>query len=164
MCNEQLAPWVQRTPAQLEASTLAQQVIWQAGVVINDTAHEVGALPAAATWEIDSVETPTPQRIQVIAIQLCARTFNNPKVLQARSAGPTSERFADIVLTAMTLRPDEIETIQKLAPGTAAGQGGLFILPTTTGYQPPPNDLFTVYDGATVGVIAFANPEGTLDA
>lgn len=114
----QLAPWVKPTEAELDEHPLAQSILWQATVLINDAAQQ--------DWSIEDDDKRPPEIAQSIAIQLCARVFNNPKVLQMRSTGPMNERYANEVLTGMALRPHEIESLMALRP---SGKGGLWVQP-----------------------------------
>lgn len=119
--TEDLAPWTKFSQAELDDHPLAKSVMWQVSAMVNAAAKR--------EWDIDSEDPQKhpPDEARVIAIQLAARTFSNPRMVQARTAGPINERLAEEVITGMAFRPHEIEALQALRPSDKSG--GLWIQP-----------------------------------
>lgn len=124
-----LAPWVKPTKEQLDNDPLAQAVINRASLLVNETVW--GVTGQANYWTVDDPDRQPPETAQSIAEQLAARVFSNPRVVQQRATGPMSERLADVVLTSMALRPDEVERLLPFRTGGNAGPT-LWIQPTFT--------------------------------
>lgn len=110
-----LAPWVQFTVAELEQDPLASKVIDRASLLVNDAARQ--------QWDIEDPDNQPPGVAASIAEALAARTFSNPRVVQQRATGPMSERLADVVLTGMALREDEIERLAEYRDDHQASEG-----------------------------------------
>lgn len=132
--TEDLAPWVRPSKEELDEHPFAQAVLAQASRLVNEA---VWRAKEESYWNLTT--RLAPQAAKDIAVQLSARVFSNPRVVQQRSTGPMSERIADVVLTGMALRPDEVERLRDLYATTRQG-GGLWVLRTApdTGPTPPP--------------------------
>jgi|SRR5690606_29285473 len=136
----ELAPWVRPSKEQLDEHPLAQAVLAQASLLVNEA---VWRAKEESYWDLTT--RPAPQAAKDIAVQLSARVFSNPRVVQQRSTGPMSERIADVVLTGMALRPDEVERLRDLYATQSKGNG-LWILRTMpdTGPKAPPLSPYVV--------------------
>lgn len=118
-----LSPWVQRTVEELEADPLAQKVIERASLLVNDAARQ--------KWNLTDPENLPPGIATSIAEALAARTYSNPRVVQSRATGPMSERLADVVLTGMALREDEIARLAEFRDDHDASGGASVWVQTT---------------------------------
>jgi len=141
-----IAPWVKKTVEQLQADPLAQKVIDRASLLVNDAAGQ--------NWTLDygGDEARKPPEIAVqIAEALAARVFSNPRVVQQRSVGPMSERLADVVLTGMTLREDEIERLAEFRPAETEDKGNAVWISSTMAPDEV-EDYIIPYEDAYTGV------------
>lgn len=148
---DDLAPWVQRTPAELADDPLAQKVIDRASLLVNDAARQ--------KWSIEDPENQPPGIAVSIAEALAARTFSNPRVVQQQSTGPMSERLADIVLTGMSLRDDEIARLAEYRADHDAGGGASVWVQETIPYDQPEIGVVPYVD-AYSGVHSYLAPYG----
>lgn len=117
-----LAPWVGRTAGELDMHPFALAVMGQASNLVRGAAKQL-------TWGevVDGVLVPVPARAKDIAVQVAARVFTNPRMLERRGSGPITETFAQEMLTGMALRPVEQEELYSLR----ASKGGLWTISTS---------------------------------
>lgn len=141
-----LAPWVRPSKEELDEDPLAQAVIDRASLLVNDAARQ--------HWTLGDPQNKPPEVAVMIAEQVAARTFSNPRVVQSRSTGPMSERLADIVLTGMSLRPDEIDRLSEYRQD-GGGQGAqVWVQPTLDGSTDvyPTVDYVDAYTGVNSSI------------
>jgi hypothetical protein len=119
----QVAPWVQSTTEELEEDPLAPVLAARVSLLVNEAVWGVGK-----TEQFWMTPEAVPETAKMIAEQVFARVYQNPKTLVAEgSTGPLGgDRYSEIVLTGLALRPDEVERLHKLRP--SGDDGGLWIL------------------------------------
>lgn len=150
-----VAPWVQSTTEELEADPLAPKVLQAASNLVNETVWGVGG--QENYWSLP--DRPAPTTATDIAEQLFGRNYSNPDGLQSETTGPMTERRAEFMLTGMALRPEEIERLHALRPGSEAGNGFwiLSLHDTDTPAAPEVVDYVDAYGEMTVpGTTYFA--------
>lgn len=99
-----------------------------------------------ATWVVDAVSiliraagdsywtaATVPPVVRIVALLVAKRAWVNPLGEKSSHTGPIGATVMDIEALGLRLADEELALIHAALPATAAGHGGLWILPTTQG-------------------------------
>ncbi|HLU28504.1 MAG TPA: hypothetical protein VKZ65_08705, partial [Glycomyces sp.] len=114
-----VAPWVQSTAEELDDDPLALKVIDRVSDLINTRTWGTRPGDELNYWTLETA----PPRAKAIAEQVFARVYTNPLTLSRETTGPLGESRADIVLTGLELRPNELEDLLGLRVDAPTGNG-----------------------------------------
>lgn len=137
-----LARWTQSDPAEVASDEFAKDLIRK----VSQLACFIGGHDGT---KIDSLGDPIPEwtasgpdaapiDVQMVVLQVCKRSYENPGQVIQESTGPLSERVSDVQALFMDFTDSERATLARYNPdgdpaGAADGQGVLFTISTSPG-------------------------------
>lgn len=96
--------------------------------------------------------------VQRIVLNVCARTWVNPQLLQRRAVGPLSRSWFESNVTGLSLRPGEVEELAGFIPDSSEF-GDLWVIETTRQRETPGNTYVRYkVDGALANTIEHGDP------
>lgn len=101
-------------------------------------------LPKAGLAPGDAIPTTSLATIQRVVLNVAARTWVNPQLLQRRAVGPISRGWFVEHVTGLNLRPGEIEELAELNTGDGGPFGSLWVVETTR-ERPRPQQTYVPY-------------------
>lgn len=152
-----LAKWTQSDPAEVAADVFAVDLIAK----VSELVCFIGGHP---DWTLEPGEDKAPIDVQMVVLQVCKRSYENPGRVIQESVGPLSERVADEQALFMDFTESERKTIAKYNPDgdptPQEGSGEVFVVPTTRGAEAalPQTSPLYVGDNQQVGLATSPDP------
>lgn len=142
LTTDTLAKWTQEDPAEVAADAFALDLIEKVSAMACFIGGHDGLSYDAdgvliPEWTLDPGPTMAPVPVQMVVLQVCKRSYENPGQVIQESVGPLSERVADVQALFADFTERETATLARYnADGnpTGAAEGGtVFVMPTTRG-------------------------------
>lgn len=152
-----LAKWTQNDEAEVAADPFALDLISK----VSELICFIGGNP---DWTLAAGDDKAPIDVQMVVLQVCKRSYENPGRVISESIGPLSERVADEQALFMDLTDAERKTVAKYNPDgdptPGLSQGEVFVLPTTRGAEAalPQTSPLYIGDNMQTGLAESADP------
>lgn len=168
-----LAKWTQEDPAEVAADPFAVDLIAKVSALVCFLGGHDGTVvdPDGALLPEWSLQTGTPSDtvaapidVQMVVLQVCKRSYENPDQVIQSTVGPLSERVSDVQALFMEFTDAERRTITKYNPygdpTPGDDQGTVFVLPTTRGDETilPQTSPLYVGDNMQINLESSADP------
>jgi hypothetical protein len=164
-----LAKWTQEDPAELAVDEFAIDLIAKVSALMCFLGGHDGTKvdlngDTIPEWSLVAGPSLAPIDVQMVALQVIKRSFENPGQVIQETVGPLSERVADTQALFMDFTDAERRTLTKYNidgdPTPGEDEGTVFVLPTTRGDEttlPQTSPLF-MGDNLQVGLETSADP------
>lgn len=155
---ETLARWTQNEPADVIADPLAQELIEKVSALI----CFLGGNP---DWTLDAGENQAPIDVQMVALQVIKRSYENPTQIRTEGAiGPLGgAHHVDAWALFLELTDAERAAVVKYNPDgdpTPGGDSGeVFVLPTTRGDEATLQQTSPLYVGDDQQINLASSPD-----
>ncbi len=152
-----LAKWTQGDAAAVASDPFAKDLIAK----VSELVCFIGGHP---DWTLDEGVDKAPIDVQMVVLQVCKRSYENPGQVIQETIGPLSERVTDLQALFMDFTEAERRTISKYNPDgdptAQEGAGQVFTMPTTRGAETtlPQTSPLYVGDNMQVGLAESADP------
>ena len=168
-----LAKWTQEDPTEVAADEFAADLISKVSALVcflggHDGGHtELDGITPVPEWSLIA-DTPAdaivaPIDIQMVVLQVCKRSYENPGQVIQEQVGPLSERVADVQALFMDFTDSERSTITKYNPDgdpdPVDGSGAVFTVPTTRGSETTLPQTSPLYVGDNQQVNLSTSPD-----
>lgn len=168
-----LARWTQSDEAEVVADEFAVDLIAKVSALACFLGGHDGTYLDADGVEIPEwslvADTPTgaivaPIDVQMVVLQVCKRSYENPGQVIQESVGPLSERVADTQALFMDFTDAERRTLTKYNingdPTPDEDSGTVFVLPTTRGDETilPQTSVLYMGDNMQIGLAESDDP------
>lgn len=162
-----LAKWTQNELADIEADEFALDLIDKVSQLACFIGGHDGTkidangdtIPA---WDLVAGPTIAPIDVQMVVLQVCKRSYENPGQVLQESVGPLSERVADVQALFMDFTDSERATLAKYNidgdPNGSEDQGVIFTMSITGGEQMPTPTPLYMGDDQQIGLAGSADP------
>lgn len=163
-----LAKWTQNDAAEVAADELAVDLIAKVSALAcfvgghDGTKVDSNGDPIPE-WDLVSGPTMAPIDVQMVVLQVCKRSYENPGRVVQESIGPLSSRVADTQALFAEFTADEREVLAKynVDGDPTPGDGGtIFTIQTTRGDETtmPDTPVLYVSDNQQPGLAESADP------
>lgn len=152
-----LAKWTQSDLAEVQADPFALDLITK----VSELICFIGGHP---DWTLDPGEDQAPIDVQMVALQVIKRSYENPEQIIQETTGPLSQRVADVQALFADLTEFERKVVAKYNPDgdpTIPGDGGeVFVMPTTRGDETtlPQTSPLYIGDNQQINLETSADP------
>lgn len=169
-----LAKWTQEDAAEVAADEFAVDLISKVSALVcflgghDGEKLDVDGVTPIPEWSLVADTPPgatvAPIDVQMVVLQVCKRSYENPGQVIQESVGPLSERVADVQALFMDFTDSERATLTKYNPDgdpdPVDGAGTVFVLPTTRGSETtlPQTSPLYVGDDQQVGLSTSPDP------
>lgn len=169
-----LARWTQNEPAEVAADEFAVDLIAKVSQLVcflgghDGFTVDTDGVTVLPEWSL-AANVPdgavvAPIDIQMVVLQVCKRSYENPEQIIQETVGPLGQRVSDTQALFMDFTESERRTITKYNPNgdptPEDGQGTVFVLPTTRGDETtlPQTSPLYVGDNQQVNLETSADP------
>ena len=168
-----LAKWTQEDPAEVAADPFAVDLIAKVSLLVCFLGGHDGATTDAdgivlpewsLTADVPADAIVAPIDVQMVVLQVCKRSYENPEQIIQETVGPLGQRVSDTQALFMDFTESERRTITKYNPNgdptPEEGQGTVFVLPTTRGGETtlPQTSPLYVGDDQQINLASSADP------
>lgn len=173
-----LAKWVQEDPAEVAADVFAVDLIAKVSALACFLGGHDGTKDDPASTTVPAEKIPewslvldvpadaivAPIDVQMIVLQVCKRSYENPGAVIQETVGPLSERVADTQALFMDFTDAERRALTKYNvdgdPTPGEDSGTVFVLATTRGAETtlPQTSPLYLGDNQQTGLAGSADP------
>lgn len=162
-----LAKWTQNDPTEVAEDEFAVDLIAKVSALVcfigghDGTKTDADGAPIPE-WDLVAGPTIAPIDVQMVVLQVCKRSYENPGQVIQDTVGPLSERVADVQALFMDFTDSERATLAKYNidgdPNGSEDQGQIFTMSITGGESlPEPTPLY-MGDNQQVGLAGSVDP------